>query len=297
MIIVKLMGGIGNQMFQYAAARRLAYVHGSPLKLDLSWFSDIVAVNTSRGYALDIFAIQEEFAAREEVEALTVRKQGFVECLIAKVIWRKPVAVPSYIREKQFHFDPAILNLSNNVYLDGYWQSEKYFAEIEDIIRKEFTVKTDQAGQNRKLAELIASSDSVSLHIRRGDYVSNPRTNKYHGICDMDYYSRCLEQLTETVKNPHFFIFSDERDWVSDNLKLPCPTTLVDHNGANKGYEDLRLISQCKHHIIANSSFSWWGAWLSDNSGKIVVAPKKWFADEKRNNQTYDLIPEGWTRI
>jgi len=292
MVIVKLMGGLGNQMFQYAAARRLAYVHGSPLKLDLRWFSDIVEVNTSREYALDIFAIQEDFATREEVEALTARKQVFVERLIAKVMWRKPLAVPSYIREKQFYFDPAILSLPDNVYLEGYWQSEKYFAEIEDIIRKEFTVKTDQAGQNRKLAEMIASSESVSLHIRRGDYVSNPETNKYHGTRDLDYYSRCVEQLTETVKNPHFFIFSDDRDWSSDNLKLPCPTILVDHNGVDKGYEDLRLMSQCKHHIIANSSFSWWGAWLNKNPDKIVIAPKKWFNISEHN--TEDLIPKKW---
>jgi hypothetical protein len=165
MVIVKLMGGLGNQMFQYAAARRLAHFNNTNLKIDLSWFDNICEVDSSREYALDKFAIQENFATREEVEALTVRKQGFIEQLITKAMGRKPGAAPSYIREKYFHFDPAILNLFDNVYLDGYWQSEKYFAEIEDIIRKEFTVKTDQAGQNRELANLVASCDSVSWYM------------------------------------------------------------------------------------------------------------------------------------
>jgi hypothetical protein len=145
MVIVKLMGGLGNQMFQYAAARRLAHFNNTNLKIDLSWFDNICEVDSSREYALDEFAIQENFATREEIEALTVQTQGFVERLITKVTGRKSGAAPSYIREKYFHFDPDILYLNDGVYMDGYWQSEKYFAEIEDIIRKEFTVKTDQA--------------------------------------------------------------------------------------------------------------------------------------------------------
>jgi hypothetical protein len=282
------MGGLGNQMFQYSAGRRLAYANGVELKLDTFSFKEC----NLRTYSLGIFNVQENLATREEVEALTVGKRSLVERFSTKILGRKHSSLPSHVREKQFA--PEILNLPDNVYLDGYWQSEKYFTDIEDIIRKEFTVKTDQERKNRKLAELIASCDSVSLHIRRGDYVSTPEIRKVHGTCSLDYYFRCVDQLSKTVKNPHFFIFSDDHDWASDNLKLPHPTTLVDHNGM-KAYEDLRLMSQCRHHIIANSSFSWWGAWLNKNQDKIVIAPQSWFNDSSRD--TKDLIPDSWVRI
>lgn len=291
MVIVRLNGGLGNQMFQYAAARRLAHVHGVELKLDLSGFEKYEL----RKYALGAFNIQENIAASEEVEALKVRKQAFVERLITKVMARKTADAPSYVREKHFHFNPEILNLPDDVYLDGYWQSEKYFADIEDIVRHEFTVKIDQEEKNLELAALIALSDSVSLHIRRGDYVADPATNQIHGTCNLDYYSHCIKQLTKTVKKPHFFIFSDDHDWTCRNIILPYPTTLVDHNGTDKDYEDLRLMSQCKHHIIANSSFSWWGAWLCQNLGKKVFAPLKWFLATERD--TKDLIPSEWEKV
>ena len=290
-VIIRLNGGLGNQMFQYAAGRRLAHLHGVELKVDISGFESYKL----RKYALGAFSRQENFATLEEIEALTVRKQGFIERLIAKAMGRKPVAVPSYVREKHFHFDPEILSLPDHVYLDGYWQSEKYFADIEDIIQHEFTVKTPQEGKNRDLAALIASCDSVNLHIRRGDYVADPETSRVHGTCDLDYYYRCVEKLLATVKNPHFFIFSDDYGWAGENLKLPYPTTLVNHNGVDKDYEDLRLMSQCKHHIVANSSFSWWGAWLCSNPEKIVFVPSRWFLDSSRD--TKDLIPDTWIRI
>ena len=295
MVIVKLMGGLGNQMFQYAAARRLAHFNNTNLKIDLSWFDNICEVDSSREYALDEFAIQENFTTREEVEALTVRKQGFVERLATKAMGRKPGAAPSYIREKYFHFDLDILYLNDGVYLDGYWQSEKYFKDIETIIRQEFTIKSEMNVKSLAIVKQIKSINSVSLHIRRGDYVSNPHTNQVHGSCNVKYYFRCVENLTRSVKHPHFFIFSDEPKWTRANLKLPYPTTFVDHNPPENGYEDLRLMSLCKHNIIANSSFSWWGAWLKQNPCKIVLAPKKWFNSVDYN--TKDLIPDKWLKI
>ena len=292
MIVVRLIGGLGNQLFRYAVARHLAEIHRTVLKIDISGFKTYKL----HRYSLWPFNIQESFASPEEVTALTVPKRGIAECVIKRVLRRPPEPAPTYIREKKlFHFNPDILELPDGIYLDGSWQSEKYFADIENIVRQEFTVKTPPTGKNKELAEQITSRESVSLHIRRGDFVSNSHTNQVHGTCDLDYYFRCVEHLTQTVKNPHFFIFSDDPEWARDNLKLPYPMTLVDHNGADKNYEDLRLMSQCKHHIIANSTFSWWGAWLNQNPEKIVLAPKRWFKSD--DYKPKDLIPDGWSKV
>lgn len=292
MVIVRLIGGLGNQMFQYAAGRRLARMLGVKLKLDISEFDKY----TLRTYDLGVFNIQESFATPEEVAALTVRKQGIVERMIGWILREPARMTPTYIREKEkFHFDPDILNLPNNVYLEGSWQSEKYFADIGMIIRQEFTVKTPPVGKNKELMKRIASYESVSLHVRRRDYVSNPRTNRFHGTCDLDYYFRCVEYLAQILENPQFFAFSDEPEWVRHNLRLPYLTTVVDHNGIDKAYEDLRLMSQCKHHIIANSTFSWWGAWLSQNPERIVLAPKGWLRSHDYDPR--DLIPDRWIKM
>jgi hypothetical protein len=290
MIIVRLIGGIGNQLFQYAVARHLAEIHKTILKIDLSGFGNYKL----RKYYLSPFNIQENFATLEEIKVLGVYKQEATGRLIARILKKPPKLAPTHILEKHFHFDPEILRLPDGVYLDGYWQSEKYFKDIEDIIRQEFTVKTSQDSKNKELSELIASCESVSLHIRRGDFVSNFKTKRVHGICDLDYYSRAVKQITQTVNTPYFFVFSDEPEWARDNLKLSYQIKIVDHNGVDKSHEDLRLMSQCKYHIIANSTFSWWGAWLNARPEKIVIAPKKWFNTNK--NDTKDLLSEQcWT--
>jgi len=289
MIITKLIGGLGNQMFQYADGRRLAHVLGAELKLDISEFNTYKL----RTYSLGNFNIREKFASSEEVAALT--SPTTLERIFAKVRRRQPRPPRTYIKEKHFHFDPDILNLPNDVYLDGYWQSEKYFADISGIIRREFTVKVPWTGENKELGEQINSCESVSLHVRRGDYSSDPHTNKVHGCCGIDYYLRCVEFINSKLKHAHFFAFSDDPQWVADNLKLPYSMTIVGHNNMSKEYEDLRLIGQCKHHIIANSSFSWWGAWLNPREDKIVFAPKQWFGNEEQASRKMDdLFPDGW---
>jgi hypothetical protein len=187
-----------------------------------------------------------------------------------------------------------VLNAPGNVYLAGYWQSEKYFKEIEDIIRRDFCLKSEPGPENAAMADEIKGVPSVCVHVRRTDYVTDPRTNQHHGTCSPEYYRNAACLVGSQVSNPHFFVFSDEPDWARANLELPVPTTFVTHNGSEKGYEDLRLMALCQHYIIANSSFSWWGAWLG-NSGGIVVAPKRWFNTEGRD--TRDLIPAGWARL
>ncbi len=296
MIIVRLMGGLGNQMFQYAAGRRLAHIHNVHLKLDLSWFNNIENVNTARRYELHVFNIIADTASPEEVallkrDKMSVFPEGIKKFINAINLFK----VSTWIREKHYHFDPAILKLTDNVYLEGYWQSEKYFKDIEAIIRKEFTIKEPLSGKNKEMAELIRSSAAVSIHIRRGDYVTNPSTNQFHGVCGLDYYSNCIEKIAGMIKKPHFFVFSDEPEWAQNNLKLHYPTKIIAHNAAGMAYEDLRLMSQCRHHIIANSSFSWWGAWLNPDPDKKVFAPKRWFKTNEYNDA--DLIPKSWLRV
>lgn len=293
MIIVKLMGGLGNQMFQYAAGRRLSYVNNTELKLDLGWFSNIAAINTARKYELAVFCIQESFAThRETVNFRKNPLHAIVSRLISKAI---PSRMRRHIYEKHYHFDPDILNLPDDVYLEGFWQCPRYFEDIEDIIRKEFTINTAPDDLNQRMAEDIASTESVSIHVRRGDYVSNPVISSVHGICPPEYYRSAVETIACRVNQPHFFVFSDDPAWVKKSLLFIEPATFVDYNGPDKAYEDMRLMGLCKHHIIANSSFSWWGAWLSNNTRKIVIAPKKWFKDTRYN--TGDVIPEDWLRI
>lgn len=289
MVITKLIGGLGNQMFQYATGRRLAHVLGAELKLDITGFDNY----KRRAYSLEYFNIQENLASAEDVATLRTLKRGIVERVLAKVLHKRS----THIREKHFHFDPNILNLSDGVYLDGYWQSEMYFADIAQIIRDEFTVKAPQTGRNKELAKQIGSCESVCLSIRRGEYVTDPRINKVHGVLDLDYYWACVQELTKTVKNPHFFIFSDELEWARRNLRLSYDATFVGHNNnrPDQPNQDLSLMSQCKHHIIANSSFSWWGAWLNPRKDKMVFAPKQWFGKEqKASKRTDDLLPATW---
>lgn len=293
MIIVKVFGGLGNQMFQYALARNLAEKHSTLLKLDLTGFEEYKL----RRYNLQCFHIWEHLATKKEIEDILYSQNIFTK-LKRKTIARfgfKDHKNNTCIVEKQFNFDSQILEAPNNVVLDGYWQTEKYFADISDILRREFVVKYQQHPQSQHFANQLQNTESVSLHVRRTDYVQNTLTNQIHGTCNQDYYERAVNYIGERVINPHFFIFSDEPEWTKSNLKLGFPMTIVDCNDASRSYEDLRLMSMCKHNIIANSSFSWWGAWLNPNLNKIVIAPHKWFNDETRNTQ--DIIPENWIKL
>jgi len=289
MIIVKLIGGLGNQLFQYALGRHLAEKNHLELKLDIAGFREYKL----HAYGLGHFNIAENFATDEEIARFQKyrRRPGKKWFLYNKLIADEH----KYVQEKQFHFDSRILEIGGEAYLDGYWQTEKYFKDIEHIIRKEVIVKTPLQGENAEVAEEIVATTSVAMHIRRGDYVTNRETNEYHGTCGLDYYRKAIEIISKKVNNPHFFIFSDDHKWAKDNIVLEYPATYVEHNNADKNYEDLRLMNLCKHQIIANSSFSWWGAWLNPNKEKIVIAPKRWFQTPKMD--TRDLLPDSWIRI
>ena len=178
----------------------------------------------------------------------------------------------------------------------------------------EFSIKYPPSFQNRELSRKIESHESISLHIRRGDFVQDSKTHQFHGACSLDYYNRCIEYVSEKTNNPHFFVFSDDPHWAKENLRQDISTTIVENNSGFKAYEDLQLMSQCKHNIIANSSFSWWGAWLNANPDKIVCAPKQWFRNKLMDTKyfipegfipwykdtfvdTKDLVPEDWMKI
>lgn len=290
MIISKLIGGLGNQMFQYAAGRRSAHVNNTQLKLDITGYEKQIGI-TPRKYLLHIFTIQENISSINEINRL--KNKGFIRKVIKKI---NPFLQNNlYIKERYFNFDPSMLNICENSYLEGYWVSDKYFKDIENTIRKEFTFKDEPDVTNQKTINQIRNCESVSIHIRRGDYVSDPKTNQFHGVCGLDYYHQAIKYMTSKIKNPYFFVFSDDPKWCKTNLQLKYPVIYVSHNLGKKDYEDMRLMSLCKHNIIANSSFSWWGAWLNKNKNKIVIAPKKWFQDKSIN--TNDLIPESWTKI
>lgn len=297
MVIVKLAGGLGNQMFQYAAARSLAWRLNEELKLDLSFLAKNRGGHTIREYELQHLNVPAVIAKPDEVTALTGRGKNVLQTALAHVRHLTGLARmnPNVYRERFFQFDPALQEVSADVYLDGYWQSERYFKEIAETIRREFTVRYDLTGMNRDLATIIKETNSVSLHVRRGDYVTNQEISQYHGVCEAEYYHACIDKLAGSLDNLYCFIFSDDPEWVRDKIRPRFPTYYVDHNGPGKGYEDLRLMSLCKHNVIANSSFSWWGAWLNTNAGKIVLAPRQWF--NKPHIVTDDLIPASWVRV
>jgi len=290
MIIVKLMGWLGNQLFQYAAARRLAYVHNVPLKLDISGFEK----DTVCKYRVHPFNIIENFANSDDLSTFASRKSVVKKTLNQLANAVRPYYMQPVVKQQYYHFDPNILRVGKDAYLDGYWQSEKYFEDVGFVLRKEITVRESPDSRNAELAREIGGRDSVSVHIRRGDYVSDLTINSFHGITPVSYYQRAVEVIASRISNPYLYIFTNDPEWVVGNIKFDRPMTILTHNDAVKSYEDLRLMSLCKHNIIANSTFSWWGAWLNQNPDKIVIAPRIWF---KVGDINKDIVPESWLRL
>jgi len=288
MIVVQLKGGLGNQMFQYACGRAIAYRNNVPLKLDVSAFR----WDTLRTYRLSHFNIVEHFAIQEDMRRFFPRHRQVIAWTCGKVRnrWlpyhRRPI-----VPERQFHFDPEILKVKDDAYLSGYWQCEKYFADVAELIRSEFTFKTEPDEGYKRLLEEMMETNSVSVHIRRGDYVVKPD----HGVLGPDYYAGALNFVAQRVAQPRIFVFSDDIAWAKGNLTFPFPAVFIEHNGAERDHEDLRLMRHCKHHVVANSTFSWWGAWLAEWPGQVVVAPKTWFQDPGRSAD--DVVPERWTKL
>lgn len=291
MVISNILGGLGNQMFQYAVGRALAHRRGDELKLDISEFESY----TLRQFELDVFNVKAAIASPSEIERLKYQKPALALRILSYIFRKDSAYGRHYYREKFYQFDPDVLTLQGDVYLFGYWQTEKYFSDYEQGLRQEFTLKTPLSRESEYFKnQILAEEHAVALHIRRGDYVTNATTNSYHGLCSLEYYKEAVTYIEQHVTSPHFFIFSDDLAWAKEHLDFIGEVTFVELSDA-PDHEEMYLMSQCHHNIIANSSFSWWGAWLNENRKKIVIAPKQWFTDASIN--TDDLISEGWIRL
>lgn len=284
MVVVKLKGGLGNQMFQYAFGRCVSIKNKDQLLLDTTFLLDHTPIENVvlRNYDLDIFNLKVNHINLNETSLINKKKYAF---LFNK--WLKPV------NEKVFNYDPDVLNLhKSGAYYDGYWQTEKYFKPIEKIIKEDFRLNNDLFKISFDVYKSIINSDSVCLNFRRTDFVNNP----LHEVTDENYYERGIRYIAERIKNPVFFIFSDDIKWCRQNVKIKHPCTFIDHEHAGKKFDNyLRLMSACKNFIIPNSSFGWWAAWLSENVNKIIIAPSKWFNDF--DGDTKDLVPERWIKM
>lgn len=286
MIISYLNGGLGNQVFQYACGRTLADRLGEDCALDLRHFDG----NSQFEFSLRHFSIRH---VPIDGKSLPPDKKGRP---FKYLMWRGLRRKPYLFREDGLGYNSGIEVLETDAYLKGYWQSERYFAANEEKIRDDLQLREPPTGHNTKALLEIGNANAVSLHIRRGDYVSNAAAHATHGTCTLDYYQRAARHIAETAQSdPVIFTFSDDPDWVRENLELPFEMRFVDHNDGSTAHEDIRLMSACRHHIIANSSFSWWGAWLNPSPDKIVVAPKRWFAHPKMHNP--DIAPDSWVRM
>ncbi|MBC7947013.1 MAG: alpha-1,2-fucosyltransferase [Chitinophagaceae bacterium] len=285
MIIVRLQGGLGNQLFQYAAAKALATRLGRGFKSEII---TSLQKDKLRTIALNDLQAPFELATPKEIRnfiqfPLLYRHKPALVARMGKHIYREP----------HFQYDPHFLTLTDPVYLDGFFQSPKYFQDIEELIRQDFQVRSEQVQAVMQKGKELTAKSSVAIHIRRGDF-ANAKAVNYHGILTSEYYMKAIEVIKSKVPGASFHFFSDDIAWVKEKIPMDKGSELVSLQ-TTSSIEDFYLMTKCQHNIIANSSFSWWTAWLNNNPGKNVIAPKKWFVVEGIN--TDDLIPAGWIRL
>ncbi|MBL7740058.1 MAG: alpha-1,2-fucosyltransferase [Chitinophagaceae bacterium] len=284
MIIARLQGGLGNQLFQYAAAKALAVKLNVPFKLDA--FTSLQK-DKQRTIALHDFRAGFELASKKEIKGFIFfpslyRHQPAFFARLGRHVYREP----------HFHFDQHFSRITAPVFIDGFWQSPLYFKDIDAVIRQDFTIKEELIKNVKEKGIELAGRDSVAVHIRRGDFL-NRKIKAFHGVMDVGYYSKAIAVLQQKIPGLSVHFFSDDIEWVKKNLPFDNAEFVSVHT--RSATEDFYLMTQCRHTIIANSSFSWWTAWLNNHPEKIVVAPKKWFVKEEIN--TADLVPAGWLRI
>lgn len=290
MIIIKLKGGFGNQLFQYATGRALAEERKEALLLDLSYLNQ----NPKGAYTQRVFELNQIKYIAQIADPAQIKKfssRGF----FSRVLNKTRIKSNFTFNETTSGYMPNIHQLPANVLLDGYWQTEKYFNAIRATLLNEIRPSTEFTAKGKFYAENIKKLNSVSIHIRRGDYIHHKKANDYHVICNLDYYKKAVEILESSNSNLQYYIFSDDIEWCKSNFDFLKKVEFVVDENDKKSSQDLFLMSYCKHNIIANSSYSWWAAWLNTNREKIVVAPELWFKES--NVQSPDLLPESWIKI
>jgi hypothetical protein len=286
MIITNLKGGLGNQMFQYACGYALSKDYGSKNRVDISYFSSIPSNHTKRIFELSLFNISSQIATEAEIIKTRGKRNQVTQLFDVMSAKAYTIFTDLYPIKKYLGI--------RDLYLNGYFQSEKFFVKYRENILKEFSLTKEQKTNEYNMVsnKIRTDNNSISMHIRRGDYIEDLKTAKHHGVLGIDYYKRALSILN--VKNPNIYVFSDDIDWVKKNFTfLPKNTYFVSKHKFNSAQEII-LMSLCKHNIIANSSFSWWGAWLNQNKKKIVIAPKKWTQSMLYINRS--IIPNNWHR-
>lgn len=278
MIEINLKGGLGNQMFQYSTGRRLSIKYKTDLVLNTEYFLNIPHGDVPRKYQLDIFNIDKNIKIKETISPTKKLFQKIFSKLLCENI---QISIASFL-----------LQIGSSAHLNGYFQSEKYFKDIRDILLKEFTLTKELGEEAKKIKSILEKSEGVAVNIRRGDYL-RPDYMKIYGTCDMEYYNKSIEYIKNKVKNPLFCVFSDDPEWVKKEFKMD--NAIFAGNDIMKDYEQMYLMTICKHNIIANSSFAWWGAWLNQNKNKIVIGPKKWLVN--KTSDELDILPSEWIKI
>lgn len=290
MIIAELKGGLGNQLFQYAAGLGLANYHNVDLKVDISSLkSPDEILGTYRKYALTNLMDVPQIATAAEITALSGSK---VKQLLKKI----NAGGKGIYKEKHFHYTPAFWENGSDTYLRGNFQSEQYFLPFKNAVVNKIqfnpAIITSPAAA---ILQTLKSTATLAIHVRRGDYVSNKIANDVLGVLPLDYYMRAYETMLKSTTIQKVLVFSDDAEWVKSNLTFIEDAEFVNTKGENSDLIDFYLMQHCSHNIVANSSFSWWAAYLNPNPDKIVIAPKHWF--NKAPYDTKDLIPENWIRI
>ena len=304
MIVARLQGGMGNQMFQYALARRLAAERGTEVGLDLTTLLDRTPHPdfVFRDYDLDLFKVRARVLAEGELRDVVGvprgRLQNRREVTPHLNRWRRFWSRDAYllVKERGFGFDPEVLALEGNLYLDGYWQSPRYFAPIASALAADFALQAPLPARVQELADRIGAVNSLCINVRRADFVALAAAARLHGACDRDYFERALAAIVPRIGAPEIFVTSDDVPWCRENLRFGHPTTFLDHDWAGPRFSHyLALMVRCRHFIIPNSTFAWWAAWLSTSPGKVVVAPQVWFRGLPAEGA--DLLPAEWLRV
>lgn len=294
MIVIKLQGGLGNQMFQYAAAKSLALYSGKTLVLDLSFLEQNIEAYdgfTPRNYELSIFNHNDIIFTNYS----TSLKNSIYKLLSRIWSFFLKGKADNYV-ELNIRYDSKFFSTNFPVFISGFFQSEKYFKQFSSEIFKIFQFPKIKSFELDNVLAEIQKSQSVSIHIRRGDFVNSFKANSYHGVCDISYYNNSIIKINELIGTCNYFFFSDDIVWTKQNFKNIPNSFFVDSRSLPT-WCDMFLMTQCNHNIVANSSYSWWGAWLNQNKQKVVIAPQNWFADNEMNSQIDDLIPREWIKL